>query len=135
MMFWRSARRNRSTAVRPAATPIDAQSTRTDVVPTLNQRVSIPKTPNETFHLAYRPASEHAAELLSWLQGPGGRVGYMTWLELHAAYGDMSRELGLEPMNWTAVARELRRLIPQPKRYVGPNRVRMWQIPSAKSQQ
>lgn len=114
-----------------APTPIDGQTTRTDVTPTLNRREPMSTSPFETCRLIYRPTTEHAAELLSWMQGPGGRVGFMAWFELHAAYGDMSRELGLEPASWTAVARELRRLVPQPKRYVGKERVRMWDIPAA----
>jgi hypothetical protein len=68
---------------------------------------------------------------LTWMQGPGGRTGFIPHSELAIAYLDAAIEHGLEPHSWTAIGRELRRLIPQPKRYVGPLRTRMWHIPSA----
>lgn len=79
--------------------------------------------------LNYAPAADQAAVFLQWMQGPGGRTGYFPFNELAEAYVEWAVEHGLQPHPWAAIARELRRLVPQRKRYVGPGRVRMWHIP------
>ena len=100
--------------------------TQTDVEPTLNRCASVASGPRPT----YSPASEHAIEFLRWLQGPGGLTGWVSAEELTLCYEDMVREQGLQPHGWCAIGRELRRLVPQPKRYVGRVRTRMWHIPA-----
>ena len=98
---------------------------RADVTPTLRRH-----------HLdedcRYAPATEHAVLLLAWLQGPGGRTGWLTFRELLAAYIEMAAEERLAPHPWPPVGGALRRLIVQPKRYATRQRVRMWWIPPAR---
>lgn len=105
--------------------------------PTTSQRQSTDATPTLPRHdhdedRRYAPATFHAAALLTWLQGPGGRTGWITYAELQAAYREMAVEEKLEPHPWPAVGGQLRRLIAQPKRYVTRRRIRMWWIPPAR---
>ena len=58
--------------------------------------------------------SEHAAALLAWLQGPGGRTGMLTAAEVRAAYLDMLTEADWSEGPWNSIARELRRLLGDP---------------------
>ena len=60
---------------------------------------------------AWHPAAEHAAALLQWMQGPGGRVGEVPARELMNAYVDMCVELFWEPLPWIPVAKAFRKLI------------------------
>ena len=55
--------------------------------------------------------SQHAAELLDWLQGPGGRTGILTVPMLTEMHGDLCAERCWEIASWRAVGRELRRLL------------------------
>ena len=60
---------------------------------------------------AWHSPEEHAAALLQWMQGPGGRVGEVPARELMNAYVDMCVELFWEPLPWIPVAKALRKLI------------------------
>jgi hypothetical protein len=83
--------------------------------------------------LEFRPAHEHAQLLVEWLRGNGGRVGWIRWHELARCHQEMCLELRLEPTSWIAVARALGRILPQPKRYAGSPRKRIWFIGAAQS--
>ena len=98
---------------------------RTDVTPTSRQLHF-----DEDWR--YAPAAEHAALLLAWMQGSGGRTGWLTFRELLAAYIEMAAEERLAPHPWPPVGGALRRLVVQPKRYATRQRVRMWWIPPAR---
>lgn len=78
-------------------------------------------------------AEAHARELLTWLQGPGGRTGSISARDLAAAHAEMCEALEIEPLGWVAVGRELRRLLSEPKRYVdnGGRRTRTYRVPPA----
>lgn len=65
-----------------------------------------------------RPARDHAAALLTWLQGPGGRSGTLLASELQEMHRDLCIERDWEPLGWVAVGRELRRLIGGRKEYI-----------------
>ena len=81
--------------------------------------------------LEFRPSHEHAQLLVEWLQGEGGRVGWIRWHELARCHAEMCLDLQLEPIGWIAVARALGRILPQPKKYTGIPRERIWFIPAA----
>ena len=63
---------------------------------------------------AWHSPEEHAAALLQWMQGPGGRVGEVPARELMNAYVDMCVELFWEPLPWIPVAKAFRKLICDP---------------------
>ena len=65
---------------------------------------------------AWHSPEEHAAALLQWMQGPGGRVGEVPARELMNAYVDMCVELFWEPLPWIPVAKAFRKLICDPRR-------------------
>ncbi len=79
----------------------------------------------------FRPAHEHARLLVEWLRGDGGRVGWIRWHELARCHQEMCLELQLEPTSWIAVARALGWILPQPKRYTGSPRERIWFVGAA----
>ena len=64
-----------------------------------------------------RPSADHAAALLTWLQGAGGRSGSILASELEDMHRDLCHELDWEPVGWVAVARELRRILGTRKEY------------------
>ena len=79
-----------------------------------------------------RPPADHAAALLGWLQGPGGRTGTIPATELEQMHWDVCHELGWEVVSWVAVGRELRRLLGAKKEYVrleDGRRVRVYRVP------
>jgi len=78
---------------------------------------------------------EHARLFLRWLQTPGGRVGWIPADELMRAYTEFMADLGIAPIGWVAVGRELRRLVGTAKTYLWTNgrKVRMHFIPAAGS--
>lgn len=82
-----------------------------------------------------RPPADHATALLEWLQGPGGRTGTILSTELEAVHADLCFELDWEFVGWTAVARELRRLLGARKEYIWRDgkRLRAYRIPPATS--
>lgn len=75
--------------------------------------------------------AEHAMAILDLLQGPGGRTGTFTCTALKRVHTDICLEQGFEPIGWTAVGRELRKLIKDEKTYDRINReqVRVYRIP------
>jgi hypothetical protein len=81
------------------------------------------------------PAEEHAAAILDFLQGPGGRTGTIALTELKQIHAEVCLELDIDPIGWTAVGRELRRLLKDNKTYdydqLG-RRVRVYRIPPAR---
>ena len=82
-----------------------------------------------------RPAADHAAALLAWLQGAGGRSGSILASELEDMHRDLCHELDWEPVGWVAVARELRRILGTRKEYtrrVG-RQLCVYRIPPAKA--
>ena len=80
------------------------------------------------------PAAEHAAALLSFLQGPGGRTGTIPFSEMEVTYLEVCLEQDIEPIGWVAVGRELRRLLGAEKEYerVHGEQVRVYRIPPAR---
>ena len=64
-----------------------------------------------------RPAADHAAALLTWLQGAGGRSGSILASELQDMHRELCHELDREPVGWVAVGRELRRILGTRKDY------------------
>ena len=84
----------------------------------------------------YRLAPDHAAELLAWLQGAGGRTGLLKATELKRAHSEMCCALDWEMIGWHAVGRELRRLLGDKKLYVriGGKKVRVYRIPPRAAQ-
>jgi len=98
-----------------APTPLRAPSRRAVVVP-------------------MRPASEHAAALLEFLQGPGGLIGEITAAEIEASYGDLMIDMQWHPRPWPTVAKALRAALgdaPKTYGYRNGQRVRIWRIPAA----
>lgn len=83
---------------------------------------------------AWKPATEHAAALLSWLQGPGGFIGELVSDEIEEIYRDMCLEVRWHPRPWAPVATELRLLLGGAKSYGyrDRKRVRVWKIPPAR---
>jgi hypothetical protein len=63
------------------------------------------------------PAAEHAAAVLEFLQGPGGRTGSHPVDELKQLHIEICAERDWEPLGWTAVGRELRALLKDDKTY------------------
>jgi len=98
-----------------APTPLRAASRRAVVVP-------------------MRPAEDHAAALLEFLQGPGGLVGEITAAEIEASYGDLMIDMQWHPRPWPTVAKALRAALgdaPKTYGYRNGQRVRIWRIPAA----
>lgn len=67
--------------------------------------------------LQARPAADHAAALLVWLQGAGGRSGSILASELEEIHRELCQEFDWEPIGWVAVGRELRRILGARKEY------------------
>ena len=59
---------------------------------------------------------EHAAALLEFSQGPGGRTGSIPWDELRLLHLEICGERDWEPIGWTAVGRELSDLLKEEKK-------------------
>ena len=99
-------------AMAPAARDNDLQQPTPDddaCLPTSSQR-AIPT-------IQARPAGDHAAALLAWLQGAGGRSGSILASELENMHRDLCHELDWELVGWVAVGRELRRILGTRKEY------------------
>jgi hypothetical protein len=64
-----------------------------------------------------RPARDHAGALLAWLQGPGGRTGSIYAFELERMHLEVCEARNWEVIGWSAVGRELRRLLSARKQY------------------
>ncbi len=112
--------------VAPVATDANRRPPATEAV---RDRVSICE-PVPTIEA--RPPADHAAALLGWLQGPGGRTGTIPATELERMHWDVCHELGWEVVSWVAVGRELRRLLGAKKEYVrreDGRRVRVYRVP------
>jgi hypothetical protein len=75
--------------------------------------------------------AEHAAAILEFLQGPGGRTGSLPIGELKQLHLEICAERDWEPIGWTAVGRELRELLKADKTYESVNgkRTRVYRIP------
>ena len=52
-----------------------------------------------------RAPEEHAAALLAWLQGDGGRTGQLTFAEVAEMHAEMCLELGWAVASWPTVGR------------------------------
>ena len=104
--------------------PSDASRTADPIPPDDDPSLAIPTTES-------RPTRDHAAALLAWLQGPGGRTGRLRASELRQAHNEMCADLDWEPIGWTAVGRELRQLLGARKEYatIGGKKVRAYRIP------
>ena len=61
--------------------------------------------------------AEHAAAILEFLQGPGGRTGSIQFKELEKLHIEICAERDWEVIGWTAVGRELRTLLNDEKTY------------------
>jgi hypothetical protein len=91
-------------------------------------------TPRRLADAALKPAAEHAAALLAFLQGPGGATGELTAADVEAAYTDLMIDLGWMPRPWSTVATALRvALGGAAKTYAwrAGRRVRVYHIPPA----
>ncbi|MBS0244626.1 MAG: hypothetical protein JSS20_20840 [Proteobacteria bacterium] len=78
----------------------------------------------------WAPPREHAELLLEWLQGPDGRLGWITGDEMVRIYADAIREAGIAAQPWICVSRELRKLLGQKKTMTnGVVRRRVWLVP------
>jgi hypothetical protein len=75
--------------------------------------------------------AQHAAAILDFLQAPGGRTGAITAKELRQIHAEVCFVLELEPIGWTAVGRELRKLIGEGRTYQRSNgeQLRVYHIP------
>lgn len=76
--------------------------------------------------------AEHALAILETLQGPGGRTGTIPFREMTKIHLDVCLERNIEPIGWTAVGRELRKLIGAEKTYgydANGKRIRIYRIP------
>ena len=75
--------------------------------------------------------AQHAAAILDFLQAPGGRTGTITAKELRQIHAEVCLVLELEPIGWTAVGRELRKLIGERRTYqrINGEQVRVYRIP------
>ena len=80
--------------------------------------------------------AEHAAAILDFLQGPGGRTGTIPFDEMEQVHLDVCLERDFEPIGWTAVGRELRRLLGAEKDYerINGEQVRVYRIPPRPAQ-
>lgn len=84
----------------------------------------------------WRSPTEHAVQLLEWMQRPGGKIGQVPASELMAAHIEMCGELYWEPLPWIPVAKALRRLLNDTSRhYTSRNgrRVLVYLIPRSTS--
>jgi hypothetical protein len=126
-MWWKKSQADSAPIAAPEATPAVTEAAGETPVSVDETPVSTRRTPV----LRYAPAANHARMFLEWMQSAGGGTGYFPYEELEVAYNDAVIEHGLYPHPWAAVAGELRKLAPQPKRYVGKSRTRMWFIPPA----
>lgn len=89
--------------------------------------------PDYTWLEARLPA-DHAAALLEWLRGPGGRTGSILAIELEQMHHELCHELGWEIIGWISVGRELRRLLGAKKelaRQSDGRRLAVYRIPPA----
>ena len=99
----------------------------TDVQPVRTSSDLVPcSTPS------WHSPEEHAAALLDWMQGPGGRVGEVPARELMSLHIEMCAELFWEITPWIPVAKAFRKLINDPHhRHASRNsrRVVVYRIP------
>lgn len=82
----------------------------------------------------WAPPAEHAVAILEFLQGPGGRTGTFSVKEMKQVHGDVCDEWDIEQIGWTAVGRELRKLLGGDKTYApdaSGKSVRVYRIPPA----
>lgn len=118
----------------PAAA-LTARDSRIDTEPAAPDRAhDATPTPRRLADAALKPAAEHAAALLSFLQGPGGATGELTAADVEAAYTDLMMDLGWMPRPWSTVATALRAALGgAAKTYAwrGGKRVRVYHIPGA----
>ena len=70
------------------------------------------------------------AAVLDFLQGPGGRTGTIPFDEMEEIHLDVCLEREFEVIGWTAVGRELRRLLGAEKDYerINGEQVRVYRI-------
>ena len=110
------------------AEPVDTDANRCEPVSTDAHQFATP-CPFPTRRWA-EPA-EHAAAILEFLQGPGGRTGSLPIDELKQLHLEICAERDWEPIGWTAIGRELRELLKADKTYepVNGKRTRVYRIP------
>jgi hypothetical protein len=74
------------------------------------------------------PPAEHAAAILEFSQGHGGRTGSIPWDELQKLHIEICAERDWDPIGWTAVGRELGDLLKEEKKTYE-NGKRVYRIP------
>ena len=79
------------------------------------------------------PPAAHAAAILAFLQGPGGRTGTVPFAEMEEIHLEVCLEHDIEPIGWVAVGRELRRVLGAEKEYerINGEQVGVYRIPPA----
>jgi hypothetical protein len=112
----------------PLAEPVDTDANRCEPVSTDEHRFAT-HCPIPTRR--WVAPEERAAAILEFLQGPGGRTGTIAFDELEKLHVDICLERDWEVASWTAVGRELRRLLRAEKTYEAINgrRIRVYRIP------
>ncbi len=115
-------------ACHPVAEPINTDVNRCELVVAEAHRVGTP-CPYPTRRWA--DPAEHAAAILEFLQGPGGRTGSIPVEELQRLHIEICIERDWDLIGWTAVGRELRELLKAEKTYepVEGKRTRVYRIP------
>lgn len=115
-------------ACQPLPDAVDTDANRCEPVDPDAHRVA-PQCPFPTRRWA-EPV-EHAAAILEFLQGAGGRTGSLPIGELKQLHLEICAERDWEPIGWTAVGRELRELLKADKTYepVNGKRTRVYRIP------
>ena len=86
---------------------------------------------------SWHSAEEHAAALLDWMQGPGGRVGEVPARELMQLHIEMCAELFWQQTPWIPVAKGFRKLINDPHHHFASRnsrRVVVYRIPGPAAQ-
>ena len=131
--FWTIFSGGRGSAFAPAQchplpAPMDTDVNRCEPVETNSHRVAT-HCPLPTRRWA--DPAEHAAAILEFLQGPGGRTGSLPVDELKQLHVEICAERDWEPIGWTAIGRELRELLKADKTYepINGRRTRIYRIP------
>jgi hypothetical protein len=117
-----------------ADTWVDVPAPPADAKPVLAV-VPVPRAP--LADAVMLPATEHAAALLHFLQGPGGAVGEIPAADVEAAYSDLCIDIGMHPRPWNTVAKALREALGDERKtyaWRGGHRVRVYRIPAARGQ-
>lgn len=88
--------------------------------------------------VALKPATEHAAALLAFLQGPDGVTGEIPAADIEGAYTDLCIDLCWHPRPWNTVAKALREALGDERKtyaWRDGHRLRVYRIPAKADQQ